>query len=237
MILKCLSAPWHSWELLQCSTHCTIFSCFQGDVLCDIDNCINPWFTQSAGKETAPFPTVGFLIARWSVIYRHLHWSPLCAGRKTSGPRMVFVAQNDSWALWCSCLSLLCFRNVCTVRRLKGRLGDILSFLCHRLRAWAWPPLVPRCSWLKTQLCSRVQFSLDKEPGLGVHSLCLRNLSGQRSFSPWTFSLCSSECNWHCWGGIISSKTFETLHFKYILHSWPAVSELNGVGKEKQTAS
>lgn len=95
-ILSCLSAPWHSWELLQCSTLCTIFSCFQGDVLCDIDNCINPWFTQSAGKETAPFPTVGFLIAQWSVIYRHLQWSPLCAGRKSSAPGMVFVALLSS---------------------------------------------------------------------------------------------------------------------------------------------
>lgn len=133
MILSCLSAPWQSWELVQCSTLCTIFSCFQGDVLCDIDNCINPWFTQSAGKETAPFPTAGFLIAQWSVIYRHLHWSPLCAGRKISAPRMGFVAQKDSWALWCSCLALLCFRNVCTVRSLKGWLSDILTFLCHRL--------------------------------------------------------------------------------------------------------
>lgn len=127
MILSCLSAPWHSWELVQCSTLCTIFSCFQGDVLCDIDNCINPWFTESAGKETAPFPTVGFLIAQWSVIYRHLHWSPLCAGRKITAPRMFFVAQKDSWALWCSCLSLLCFRNVCTVRRLRD--GSVTSWV------------------------------------------------------------------------------------------------------------
>lgn len=232
MILSCLAAPWQSWELVQCSTLCTIFSCFQGDVLCDIDNCINPWFTQSAGKETAPFPTVGFLIAQWSVTYRHLHWSPLCAGGKKSVVQGWFLSQNDSWALGSSCLSLLCSRSVCTVRRVKRWLGDILSFLCHSLGAWAWPPLVPRCSWLKTQLCSHVQFSLDKEPAAGG-SLTLP----EKSFSAWTFSLCISGSNWNCWGGIISSKTFETLHLKYILHSWLAVSEWNGFGKEKQTAS
>lgn len=37
---------WHSWEIVQLSLKSAIFSCFQGDVQHDIDNCINPQFTQ-----------------------------------------------------------------------------------------------------------------------------------------------------------------------------------------------
>lgn len=231
MILSCLSAPWQGWELVQCSTLCTIFSCFQGDVLCDIDNCINPWFTQSAGKETAPFPTVGFLIAQWSVIYRHLHWSPLCAGRKINAPRMVFVAQDE---LLSSVMFLPC----------PALFQECLH--CQEVEGMArWHP----------------EFSVSQPESLSVASPCAKMfmventalltcavLTGQRtcswgfflpkkSFSAWTFSLCISGNNKDISDGIISSRTFETLHFKHILRSWPAVSGLNAVGEEEQTGS
>lgn len=100
LILYCLSAAWHRCEMVQCSTKSTIFSCFQGDVLCDIDNCINPWFTQSAGKETAPFLSAGFLIAQWSVIYRHLNSSPFCMHvhwGQNQWSNDHFSTINDSW--------------------------------------------------------------------------------------------------------------------------------------------
>lgn len=89
--------------------HGAIFSCFQGDVLCDIDNCINPWFTESAGKETVPFPSVGFLIAQWSVIYSHLHLSPLCMhvlGAK-SAVKLVFLTVEMTHEREHCCLLIL----------------------------------------------------------------------------------------------------------------------------------
>lgn len=161
--------------MVQCSTKSTIFSCFQGDVLCDIDNCINPWFTQSAGKETAPFRSVGFLIAQWSVIYRHLDLNPLCmhvcwgqnqwSDDHFSTIEMIHEHEHCFLMLlsYLYCFVFTCVRYVCMwktsiVNRLKRWLDDILCFLCQRLRAFMSTSLVPRVllrySWLKTQLCS-----------------------------------------------------------------------------------
>lgn len=152
----------------------TIFSCFQGDVLCDIDNCINPWFTQSVGN--CSFSSVGFLIAQWSVISECLDLSPLCLHlRGKSGVKLslfFFYCRNDSqiWALPLVSIVFLykCFvftsvRYACVwkpafVNTFQRWLDDILCFQCQRLRAFMSTLLVPkvllRYSWMRTQLCS-----------------------------------------------------------------------------------
>lgn len=158
----------------------TIFSCFQGDVLCDIDNCINPWFTQSVGN--CSFPSVGFLIARWSVISERLDLSPLCLHvRGKSGTKLslfFFYYGNDSqmWALHLLALSFLqafClyFCEVCL--RVEACLCKYISEM-----AW-WHPV----------------FSVSEAKNIHVNSACAK--STVKIFMDENATQLSV-CNFHC---------------------------------------